>query len=88
MSHNALIPIKRVMAMISTSHTDNDRSFAEFRGKVRRSELLSASTTNLLFAVQFTGRLSVILQNGKVLKSGYEEGYFRNVESEVKSTVQ
>ena len=23
------------------------------------------------------GRLSVVVQNGRVLKSGYEEGYFR-----------
>jgi hypothetical protein len=27
--------------------------------------------------LRFTGRLSVVVQNGEVLKSGYEEGYFR-----------
>jgi len=30
----------------------------------------------LLFSLRFTGRVSVIMQNGRVLKSGYEEGYF------------
>jgi hypothetical protein len=37
----------------------------------------------LLQALRFTGRLSVVVQNGEVLKSGYEEGYFRQVESGV-----
>jgi hypothetical protein len=31
---------------------------------------------SLLQSVQFTGRLSVVVQNGRILKSGYEEGYF------------
>jgi sulfur carrier protein ThiS len=31
----------------------------------------------LLQQLRFTGRLSVVVQNGRVLKSGYEEGYFR-----------
>jgi sulfur carrier protein ThiS len=30
----------------------------------------------LLESVRFTGRLSLVVQNGKILKSGYEEGYF------------
>jgi sulfur carrier protein ThiS len=50
----------------------------EFRRKVRDSELLSASLEKLLSAIHFTGRVSVVVQNGRVLKSGYEEGYFRN----------
>lgn len=53
-----------------------ERSFREFRRKVRDSELLSAATERLLAAFRFTGRLSVVVQNGRVLKSGYEEGYF------------
>lgn len=52
------------------------RQFLEFRRKVRESEVLSASTERLLLALRFTGRLSVVVQNGRVLKSGYEEGYF------------
>ncbi len=50
--------------------------FLELRRKVRESELLSASVEKLLRGLQFTGRLSVVVQNGRVLKSGYEEGYF------------
>ncbi|HZQ90299.1 MAG TPA: hypothetical protein VFA60_00730 [Terriglobales bacterium] len=50
--------------------------FLEFRRKVRDAELLSAAMERILEDLQFTGRLSVIVQNGKVLKSGYEEGYF------------
>lgn len=50
--------------------------FLELRRKVRQSELLSASIERLLRSVHFTGRLSIVVQNGRVLKSGYEEGYF------------
>ena len=57
---------------------DEERSFGEFRRKVRDSELLSASLVQLLSAIHFTGRVSVVVQNGRVLKSGYEEGYFKN----------
>jgi hypothetical protein len=56
---------------------DEESGFGEFRRKVRSSELLSASMEKLLSAIHFTGRVSVVLQNGRVLKSGYEEGYFR-----------
>jgi len=52
-------------------------NFAEFRRKVRAAELLSAATERLLREIQFTGKLTVVVQNGRVLKSGYEEGYFR-----------
>jgi hypothetical protein len=55
-------------------------SFAELRRKVQLAQLLSASTETLLRSVHFTGRLSVVIQNGRVLKSGYEEGYFRQHE--------
>jgi hypothetical protein len=57
---------------------EEERGFGEFRRKVRDSELLSASLEKLLSAIQFTGRVSVVVQNGRVLKSGYEEGYFRS----------
>ena len=53
-----------------------ETSFLEFRRKVREAEVLSASMERLLDSLRFTGRLSVVVQNGKVLKSGYEEGYF------------
>lgn len=55
-----------------------ERNFVEFRGKVRAAEVLSAAMERLLSSLHFTGRVSIVLQNGRVLKSGYEEGYFRS----------
>jgi sulfur carrier protein ThiS len=63
------------------SYESEERSFGEFRRKVRAAEVLSAAMERLLRSLQFTGRLSVVVQNGQVLKSGYEEGYFRQHES-------
>ncbi|HZP22250.1 MAG TPA: hypothetical protein VFB04_02310 [Terriglobales bacterium] len=54
----------------------DDRNFAELRRKVRHAEVLSAAMEKLLRSLRFSGRLSVIVQNGTVLKSGYEESYF------------
>jgi len=51
-----------------------DRSLVELRRKVRSSELLSAAMEKLLSAIRFTGRVSIVVQNGRVLKSGCEEG--------------
>jgi hypothetical protein len=59
------------------SYENEERSFAEFRRKVRSAEVLSSAMERLIRNLHFTGRLSVIVQNGTVLKSGYEEGYFR-----------
>jgi hypothetical protein len=55
-----------------------ERNFVEFRRKVRSAEVLSAAMERLLSSLHFTGRVSIVLQNGRVLKSGYEEGYFRS----------
>jgi len=64
--------------MSNQAQSDNQEGhFVEFRRKVRSAEVLSASMEQLLRALQFTGKLSVVVQNGRVLKSGYEEGYFR-----------
>jgi hypothetical protein len=52
-------------------------NFLEIRRKVKDSELLSASVEKLLWQVRFSGRLNVVVQNGRVLRSGYEEGLFR-----------
>jgi hypothetical protein len=69
-------------------HENEERSFVEFRRKVRAAEMLSAAMQRLLQAIRFNGRLSVIVQNGQVLKSGYEEGYFRQAETEVTARLQ
>ena len=62
--------------MIEAEPTTEEKAFAEFRHKAKQSELLFAATQKLLLALRFTGRLSVVVQNGCILKSGYEEGYF------------
>jgi hypothetical protein len=57
---------------------NEESSFTEFRRKVRAAEVLSASMERLIDQIHFNGKLSVVVQNGQVLKSGYEEGYFRS----------
>ncbi len=75
--------------MVETqSYENEERSFGEFRRKVRSAEMLSAAMQRLLQAIHFSGRLSVVMQNGRVLKSGYEEGYFRHPESGVTARLQ
>ena len=51
--------------------------FVEFRRKIRTAEVLSAAMEHLLSQIRFNGKVSIVVQNGRVLKSGYEEGYFR-----------
>jgi len=74
--------------MIQISSQEEGNSFVEFRRKVRSAEMLSASMNRLLQNLHFTGRLSVVLQNGQVLKSGYEEGYFRQREPDLSTQLQ
>lgn len=61
----------------SEARSLDEKTFLELRRKVQESELLSASTERLLQKMRFNGRLSIVVQNGRVFKSGYEEGYFR-----------
>ena len=61
----------------NTQFENEEGSFVEFRRKVRCAKVLSTSIEQLLRILQFTGKVSVVVQNGRVLKSGYEEGYFR-----------
>jgi hypothetical protein len=62
--------------MRQSNTASSETMFVEFRRKVRESELLALGVSQLLREISFTGRLSVVVQNGTVLKSGYEEGYF------------
>ena len=57
---------------------NEERNFVEFRRKVRSAEVLSAAMERLLSSLHFTGRVSIVPQNGRALKSGCEEGYFRS----------
>ncbi|MGH9566024.1 MAG: hypothetical protein ACRD4I_08585 [Candidatus Angelobacter sp.] len=59
------------------SNQGEEATFVEFRRKVRSAEVLSLAMEKLLWSIHFTGRVSIVVQNGRVLKSGYEEGYFR-----------
>jgi hypothetical protein len=68
--------------MKNTETVEADRTFTEFRRKVKEANILSAAMEKLLGAVGFSGRLSIVVQNGKVLKSGYEEGYFTRRQEE------
>ena len=70
------------------SNDNEEKSFGEFRRKMRSAEMLSAAIQRLLQVIHFSGRLSVIVQNGRVLKSGYEEGYFRQPDAGLTSTMQ
>ena len=54
-----------------------EKEFGEFRRKVKAAEVLSASMEGLLFSLRFTGTVSVVMVNGRVLKSGYEERHFK-----------
>ena len=68
--------LAEVISMKDTEPTTEDTTFAEFRRKVKQAELLSAAMEKLLQRLSFSGRLCVVVQNGRILKSGYEEGYF------------
>ena len=67
--------------VVATQFENEESNFVEFRRKVRSAEVLSAAMERLLRSLHFTGRVSVVVQNGQVLKSGYEEGYFRQRET-------
>ena len=67
-----------------SEESEQGSNFVEFRRKVRSAEVLSSAMERLLWSLHFTGRLSLVVQNGRVLKSGYEEGYFRQT-SEVRA---
>jgi hypothetical protein len=67
--------------MPDVSNELDERAFVEFRRKVRSAEVLSAAMGQILRSLRFTGKITVVVQNGRVLKSGYEEGYFRQQDS-------
>ena len=67
--------------MSQPDNFNEERYFGEFRRKVKAAEVLSASMERLLLSLRFTGRVSIVMQNGRVLKSGYEEGYFQHRKS-------
>ena len=68
--------------MTDKYQSENDGTeFVEFRRKMRAAEVLSSAMEQLLRALRFSGKISVVVQNGRILKSEYEEGYFRQERS-------
>ena len=63
--------------MSQSDNFNEEKEFSEFRRKVKAAEVLSASMERLLLSLHFTGTVSVVMVNGRIQKSGYEEGYFR-----------
>jgi len=62
--------------MYDTGPKTEERIFAELRRTIRNGEVLTPHTRKLLRNLRFTGRLCIVIQNGDIIKSGYEEGYF------------
>lgn len=56
---------------------EDGRNYLEFRRKMKYLEVLSSSMEQLLRLMRFTGKVDIQIENGRVLKSHYEEGYFR-----------
>ena len=61
---------------------EEDQAFQQLRHRVRDAKVLNPAVESRFVRVRFTGRLSVVVQNGKILKSGYEEGYFTRRQDE------
>ena len=72
--------------MSDVDNCNEEKNFVEFRRKVRAAEVLSASLQHLVKSLSFSGRISVVVQNGRVLKSGYEEGFFSSTRDRVRGT--
>ena len=65
------------VSLLSSTRESDEKTFLELRRKVQSGELVSASTERLLWKMKFNGHLTVVVQHGRVVKSGYEEGYYR-----------
>ena len=66
------------ISKLDPEHSEEEGNFVEFRRKMKYAEVFSSSMEKLLRQIGFTGKVSIQVQNGQVLKSGYEEGYFRH----------
>ena len=71
------IAARPLAAPVADTRSADEKIFLELRRKVQESGLLSAATERLLHVMKFNGRLTVVVHNGRVFKSAYEEGYFR-----------
>ena len=62
--------------MHETGPRTEERTFSELRRRVKAGHVLDGKILQLLQNLRFSGRIFIVLHNGNVLKSGYEEGYF------------
>ena len=65
-----------MVPMFGRDKSPSDEAFGEFHRQVVAAEVLSAAMERSLKAVRFSGRISVVVQNGKSLTSKYEDSYF------------
>ena len=64
--------------MSGTDNSNEGNNFVEFRRKVRASEVLSAAMEQLLRTLNFSGRISVVVQNGRFSSPGTRRDFFGN----------
>ena len=62
--------------MSSEDNCNEEKDFVEFRRKVREAEVLSAAMERLLRSVNFSGRISVVVQNGGFLSQAMKKDFF------------
>jgi hypothetical protein len=67
--HQTYFRLRGEEVMSNGNIVNEEQGFVEFRRKVRSAEVLSAAMERLLLSLQFTGRVSVVVQNGRVFSS-------------------
>jgi hypothetical protein len=55
--------------MSNGDNVNKEKCFVEFRRKVRSAGVLSTAMERLLLSLQFAGRVCMVVQNGRVLRS-------------------
>jgi len=55
---------------------ESDGVYGEFRRKLARGEVISASAEKLAAAVRFSGRITLTFHQGKLTKTVSEEAYY------------
>ena len=63
--------------MSGTDNSNEGSNFVEFRRKVEHLKYFPQRWSNLLRTLNFGGPISMVV-HGRVLKSGYEQGFFGN----------
>jgi hypothetical protein len=70
--------------MGSADKSGEGHDFVEFRRKVRAAEVRASASGREGEAQKVCGRAVVVVQNGQVLQSGYQEGFFNQRGAESK----